>query len=167
MLAPFAVADKRVTGDEERDSEEPQEEEAADVSADLMGWGEALEAPFEQIEKYDSYVRGVSQFDTHQGVKGLEFPRVMVVVSDKEARGFMFAYDKLFGAKEKSQRDLDNEAAGKETTIDRTGRLFYVTCSLAEDSLAIVYYPANPNQVRDAIASTGWFELDEIELLGT
>lgn len=165
VLAPFAVADDGVTGDEEQDDEELQEEEVTGVSAELIGWGEALKAPFEQIEKYDAYVRGVSQFDTHHGVKGLEFPRVMVIVSDEEARGFMFAYDKLFGAKGKSQRDLENEAAGKETTIDRTRRLFYVTCSRAEDSLAIVYYAANPDQARDVISNTGWFEPDEIELL--
>ncbi len=131
----------------------------------LGSWRLALDAPFDQIEKYDRYVRGVSQFDTHQGVKGLEFPRVMVVVSDDEARGFMFAYDKLFGAKEKSKTDLDNEAAGKETTVDRTRRLFYVTCSRAEKSLAVVYYAAQPAQARDAMIRQAWFDADEIELI--
>ena len=125
----------------------------------------ALEAPFDQIERYDRYVRGVSQFDTHQGVKGLEFPRVMVVVSDDEARGFMFAYDKLFETKAKSKTDLENEAAGKETTIDRTRRLFYVTCSRAEQSLAVVYYTADPTLARDAMIRQEWFEPGEIELI--
>ena len=62
----------------------------------------------------------------------------MVVVSDEEARGFMFNYDKLFGAKSRSKADLEHEAAGKETTIDRTRRLFYVMCSRAEKSLPVV-----------------------------
>ena len=131
----------------------------------MGGWRLALEAPFDQIERYDRYVRGLSQFDTHQGVKGLEFPRVMVVVSDDEARGFMFAYDKLFATKAKSKTDLDNEAAGKETTIDRTRRLFYVTCSRAEESLAVVYYAADPALARDAMIRQGWFEAGEIELI--
>ena len=166
VLAPFADADTEEDGNGEDNGAELEEEKDIVIGVELVGWREALEAPFDQIEKYDSYVRGVSQFDTHQGVKGLEFPRVVVVVSDEEARGFMFAYDKLFGAKEKSKTDLENEAAGKETTIDRTRRLFYVTCSRAEDSLAIVYYAVDPHQARDALANTGWFEPAEIELLG-
>jgi DNA helicase-2/ATP-dependent DNA helicase PcrA len=107
----------------------------------------------------------MSQFDTHQGVKGLEFPRVMVIVSDEEARGFMFAYDKLFGTKDKSKTDLENEASGKETTIDRTRRLFYVTCSRAEESLAVVYYANDPALARDAMIRQGWFEQNEIEII--
>ncbi|MCP1197743.1 hypothetical protein NKW84_18150 [Acetobacter senegalensis] len=129
------------------------------------GWRLALEAPFDQIERYDCYIRGVSQFDTHQGVKGLEFPGVMVVVSDEEARGFMFAYDKLFATKAKSKTDLKNEAAGKETTIDRTRRLFHVTCRRAEQSLAVVYYTAEPTMARDAMIPKVWFEPEEIELI--
>lgn len=168
VLAPFAIADEVAlvsnTGGEA--NIEVGEEEEVDLDSELGGWRQALDAPFDQIEKYDRYIRGVSQFDTHQGVKGLEFPRVMVVVSDEEARGFMFAYDKLFGTKEKSKTDLENEAAGKETTIDRTRRLFYVTCSRAEKSLAVVYYAADPGLASGAMVRQGWFAPDEIELFG-
>lgn len=169
VLAPYAAADDIALRDDARGDADAEagEEEAVDLKSELGGWRQALEAPFDQIEKYDRYVRGVSQFDTHQGVKGLEFPRVMVVVSDDEARGFMFAYDKLFGTKEKSKTDLDNEAAGKETTIDRTRRLFYVTCSRAEESLAVVYYAADPVYARDGMIKQGWFRSDEIELVGS
>lgn len=158
ILAPFATADE-VSTDETG-------EEEVDLKSELGAWRQALEAPFDQIEKYDRYVRGVSQFDTHQGVKGLEFPRVMIIVSDDEARGFMFGYDKLFGTKEKSRTDLENEASGKETTIDRTRKLFYVTCSRAEESLAVVYYAVDSALARDAMIRQGWFEPDEIELFG-
>jgi len=164
VLAPFANADEGVSDASGTAENEAGEEEEVDLKSELGGWRQALEAPFDQIEKYDRYVRGISQFDTHQGVKGLEFPRVMVIVSDEEARGFMFAYDKLFGAKEKSKTDLENEAGGKETTIDRTRRLFYVTCSRTEESLAVVYYAAETARARDAMVGQDWFELDEIEL---
>lgn len=161
VLVPFAAADEAALA-----ADEAGEEEDVDRKSELGGWRQALEAPFEQIEKYDLYVTGKSQFDTHQGVKGLEFPRVMVIVSDDESRGFMFAYDKLFGMKEMSKADLENEGAGKETSIDRTRRLFYVTCSRAEESLAVVYYAADPARARDAMAAKGWFNPDEIELFG-
>jgi DNA helicase-2/ATP-dependent DNA helicase PcrA len=38
-----------------------------DASSEAGAWRRALDAPFPEIEKYDRYVRGVSQFDTHQG----------------------------------------------------------------------------------------------------
>ncbi|WBJ99918.1 UvrD-helicase domain-containing protein [Methylocystis parvus] len=136
-----------------------------EAKSETGAWRLALDATLDQIERYDLYVRGLSPFDTHQGVKGLEFPRVMVIVNDEEARGFLFSYEKLFGAKEKSKTDIDNEAAGKETTIERTRRLFYVTCSRAKQSLAIVYYSSSPSVVRDAMIERGWFEPDEIEII--
>lgn len=162
ILAPFVVADE-VDGDK---GDAVAGDEPDDAKSEIGAWRLALDAPFNQIEKYDRYVRGVSQFDTHQGVKGLEFPRVMIVISDEEARGFMFSYGKLMGIKEKSKTDLDNEAAGKETTVDRTRRLFYVTCSRAEESLAIVYYSENPAAARDGMVARGWFEPEEIEMVG-
>ena len=136
-----------------------------DANTEAGAWRRALDAPFPEIEKYDRYVRGVSQFDTHQGVKGREFPRVMVVISDDEARGFLFSYGKLMGTKEKTKTDRDNEAAGNDTSIDRTRRLFYVTCSRAEESLAIIYYSDNPGLARSALLERGWFADDEIEVV--
>lgn len=163
ILAPFGLADAPEAADGEPGADEA--EDAEDAKSETGAWRLALDAPFEQVEKYDRYVRGISQFDTHQGVKGLEFPRVMVIISDEEARGFMFSYGKLMGIKEKSKSDLENEAAGKETTIDRTRRLFYVTCSRAEKSLAIVYYSDNPPAARDALVARGWFTADEVEIV--
>ena len=162
VLAPFTGADEEGDGVV---GEVDDGKEYVDIKSETGAWRLALDAPFDQIDKYDRYVRGVSQFDTHQGVKGLEFPRVMVIISDEEARGFLFNYDKLFGAKEKSRTDLENEAAGKETTIDRTRRLFYVTCSRAEQSLAVVYYAADPAASHEAMIRQGWFEPDEIEIM--
>lgn len=143
----------------------PSPEEEDDAKTENGAWRRALEAPFAVVEKYDRYVRGVSPFDTHQGVKGLEFPRVMVVLSDEEARGFLFAYDKLVGVKEKTKTDLEHEKAGEETSIDRTRRLFYVTCSRAEQSLAIVHYSGDPEATRAALLARGWFDDSEIELI--
>lgn len=160
VLLPFATPDVPDEGDDVADGDE----EEANLKTELGGWRHALEAPLDEVERYDRYVRGDSSFDTHQGVKGLEFPRVMVIVSDEEARGFMFAYDKLFGARGKSETDLKNEAAGKETTIDRTRRLFYVTCSRAEESLAVVYYAEAVEAAHAAMVRLGWFSEDEIEL---
>jgi len=87
------------------------------------------------------------------------------VIDDQEARGFLFSYEKLFGAKAKSDTDAKNEAEGKETTVDRTRRLFYVTCSRAEQSLAVAAYSASPAAVRETVIRQGWFSEDEVEML--
>ena len=74
-------------------------------------------------------------------------------------------YGKLMGIKPKTKGDLENEAAGRETSIDRTRRLFYVTCSRAKESLAIVYYSDNAKNAREQLIARGWFSNDEIELV--
>ena len=109
------------------------------VEEDIRAWVEVMDLPINMVRSYDDYVNHRSQFDTHQGVKGLEFDRVMVIIDDSEIRGFLFSYDKLFGVKDLSDADLRNKENGKETSIERTQRLFYVTCTRAKNSLAVGY----------------------------
>jgi DNA helicase-2/ATP-dependent DNA helicase PcrA len=125
-----------------------------------------LGAPFAQLEAYAAYVRQEAAFDTHQGVKGREFQRVMVVMDDEQSKGFMFKYEKLFGVDPESKTDLENRRQGKDTAIDRVRRLFYVTCSRSMNSLALVAYSSNPTQVRQYAINQGWFAPEEIEVLG-
>lgn len=125
----------------------------------------ALSVPFDQLEKYSAYVTDNTQFATHQGVKGLEFPRVMVIMDDAEAKGFLFSYEKLFGAKGQTDTDIKNEHEGKDTGIMRTMRLFYVACTRAEKSLAVVAYTKNKEAVKNTAILNGWFTDEEIELL--
>jgi len=109
-----------------------------------------LAAPFSQVEPLREYLAGRARFDTHQGVKGLEFDRVMVIMDDTEARGFMFKYEDLFGGK----------TEGK--VLEATRRLFYVTASRAMKSLALVAYSSNPARVKRFVLDQGWFSEDEV-----
>ncbi|MCL1665574.1 UvrD-helicase domain-containing protein [Elizabethkingia ursingii] len=129
----------------------------------LSSWISALSANFSEIIKYSEYINEESTFGTHQGVKGLEFDRVMVIIDDEESRGFMFSYDKLFGIKLLSDSDKKNLEEGKETGIDRTIRLFYVACSRAKESLAIVAYTDDPKTLKKNLIDYGWFADDEME----
>lgn len=122
----------------------------------------ALNSPFSEVERYWEYINGQASFDTHQGVKGLEFERVMVIIDDNAARSNTFSYDKLFGFEPKSDTDIKNESEGKDTTLDRTRRLLYVTCSRAMDSLAIVYYTDDVDKTFSALSTTEWFDAEEI-----
>lgn len=113
--------------------------------------GKFLEAPFSQVEPFASYLSDKAHFGTHQGVKGLEFDRVMVIMDDEEARGFLFKYEYLFGGKSSSEK-----------IVDATRRLFYVTCSRTKQSLALVAYTSAPERVKAFVLQEGWFSDDEI-----
>ena len=146
-----------------RTNEKFVDDDSEDERDNLIdAWDEALKSPFNQLVKYADYISDNSSFGTHQGVKGLEFPRVMVILDDDEARGFLFSYEKLFGAKVLTSTDQRNIKEGKETSIDRTRRLFYVTCSRAEKSLAIVAYTKAPKDVKSFVISQEWFLEDEV-----
>lgn len=129
------------------------------------GWSHLFETPWPQIARYRDYLNGEAELATHQVVKGSEFPHVMVVMDDHEARGFLFSYDKVFGAEPLSKGDNENIATGKETTVDRTLRLLYVTCSRAEESLALVLWAGNRAAAAEAMIAAGWFQPEEIALL--
>ena len=128
---------------------EPEDRESKRLSA-IKAF---LEAPFSQVEPFTTYMSGNGHFDTHQGVKGLEFDRVMVIMDDSEARGFLFKYDNLFGGKSTG-----------DPSIDGTRRLFYVTCSRAKQSLALVAYSSDPQRVKHFALTEGWFAEEEIVL---
>ncbi|SFW87342.1 UvrD-helicase domain-containing protein [Chitinophaga sancti] len=155
----------RPKNDDKNIEKNESDKEFVSSNEELLAWENALSQPFSQIERYNDYLSENSKFGTHQGVKGLEFPRVMVIIDDEEARGFLFSYDKLFGAKEMSATDLKNKEAGKDTGIDRTNRLFYVACSRACDGLAIVCYTDNPGAVKKSALTYNWFLESEIEIM--
>ena len=136
-----------------------------ETDEELSAWTKVMDLPIGMIKRYDDYVNQRTRFDTHQGVKGLEFDRVMVIIDDSEAKGFLFSYDKLFGIKDLTDTDKRNLAEGKETSIERTQRLFYVTCTRAKNSLAVVMYTDNPEGVKAESIRKGWFHDDEIDIM--
>lgn len=136
-----------------------------DDTPEFKAWVEAMQMPLVQIKMYDDYVNDRTSYATHQGVKGLEFPRVMVLIDDNEAKGYTFSYDKLFEVVPLSPTDIKNRELGKENTIDRTSRLFYVTCTRAKESLAIVMYTSDPEKAKETAINNDWFTDSEIQII--
>jgi DNA helicase II / ATP-dependent DNA helicase PcrA len=158
-LSPFVDVEKSatsVTDAEDTPEEGPEEHPEASLSS-LRAWRAFLETPYIQVKPFAEYVSDKGPYGTHQGVKGLEFERVLVVLDDSEAKGFMFSYERLLGAKPSTET-----AAGGETGIDRTRRLLYVTCTRAQKSLALVAYTENPDILATGVQRQGWFAPDEI-----
>lgn len=141
----------------------PRKETETDDARRRRGWCALFNAPWPELDRYRRYLAGNSELATHQVVKGSEFTHVMVVMDDKEAGGTQVSYDKLFGSTELGERDLENIQAGKETTIDRSLRLLYVTCSRARESLALVLWAENPDEALEfARHKSDWFAAEEV-----
>lgn len=142
---------------------EADTENEADTA--IHAWKKALAFPFSQIQHLNQYVNRKSGFYTHQGVKGEEFPRVLVIIDDTSSKGFLFSYDKALGIKEKTAIDIRHEQEGKDTTIARTLRLLYVTCTRATKSLALICYSDNPSKLKSLLLRKEFFTENEVILL--
>lgn len=136
------------------------------LSEELNCWLNVFEVKFSEVEKYFLYVTGASGFETHQGVKGLEYRRVFTILDDSASSGFMFKYDKLFGVAPLTPKDKENIKAGKDSAVSRPQRLFYVACSRAKDSLAVLSYSQDLMQVKKHAIDSKWFDESEIIEIG-
>ncbi|WP_395764780.1 UvrD-helicase domain-containing protein [Stutzerimonas balearica] len=167
-LRPFVangaeVDDIESAGDESTPGEEDAPEEKSPAS--LEAWRAFLETPYRQVIPFAEYVSDNGPLGTHQGVKGLEFERVLVILDDSEARGFLFSYDKLFEATPATGVSRKPPADTAEDGTVRTRRLLYVTCTRAQKSLALVAYTKDPEALIAAALRNNWFTAEEIERL--
>jgi DNA helicase II / ATP-dependent DNA helicase PcrA len=131
-------------------------------SGDSAALQKLLHAPISELWGYRKYIEEQSPFETHQGVKGAEFTRVLTIIDDEEGRHSQFSYGKLFGITPPSDTDQANLRDGKETTIDRTRRLLYVCCSRAGRDLAVVFFADNPAAAHEAISNLGLFPAEDV-----
>lgn len=111
----------------------------------------------DELWAYRRYFSEESPFATHHGVKGAQFERVLVVIDDEEAGFSQYSYGKYFGYVPLSDKDEANIAAGEESVLDRTRRLFYVCCSRAMKDLAVVVFAPDVVAARAALNAQNLF----------
>jgi DNA helicase-2/ATP-dependent DNA helicase PcrA len=140
-------------------------DENTEASEAIKALREGLNIPFTELIAYWNYVNDNTQFSTHQGIKGLEYDRVTVIIDDENAGGFLFSYEKLFGVTAISETDKKNASEGKDNAISRTLRLLYVICTRAKESLALIVYTGNVDVVKKTAIDYGWFAAEEIEFV--
>lgn len=124
-----------------------------------------FDVPVKQFKGYRTYIQDESTFATQQGIKGTEYERVITVLDDEEGTNNLFSYDKLFGLKDLSDTDKENIDEGKDYSVPRTRRLFYVSCSRATKSLAVIYFTSEQIQTSVKIRESGIFDEADIHLL--
>ncbi len=126
-------------GDDEQDTDAAQE-----LSREIAAMEAFLRCPATEFWGYRTYINEKSPFSTQHGIKGAEFDRVLVILDDEEGAAYrQFSYDKYFGLKPLSDGDIQNRREGKETSIDRTRRLFYVCCTRALQDLVVVMFTSD------------------------
>jgi DNA helicase-2/ATP-dependent DNA helicase PcrA len=156
-LDPNAAAPAQPDQAPDDDAQEDDESGKEMASMDAF-----LACPANQLFPYQTYISERSPFATQQGIKGAEFDRVLVVLDDAESTHFQFSYEKYLGLKALSDSDREHIDAGEETTVDRTRRLFYVSCTRALKDLAVVLFTADPERAQAHIRQLGLFEDDSI-----
>lgn len=162
FVTPSEKSEAALQSDQTGAMQEIEAEPEGRDESEIAAWAEALETNFFQIRNYKDYIDENSIYRTHQGVKGNEFERVMVVMDDDEAGGFLFSYEQYFGAKELSRASQKKRDEGKETGLDRTRRLFYVTSTRAKNSFAHVIYTSDVTKVRKNLIEKKFGREDEI-----
>lgn len=161
-LDPEAALPAPLVEEVENDDDQDEDESGKEMTA----MDAFLRCPAIQLMAYETYISERSPFGTQQGIKGAEFNRVLVVLDDEESTHFQFSYEKYLGLQEPSDRDRENLEAGEETTVDRTRRLFYVSCTRAMKELAVVLFTADPIEAEAHIRTLHLFENDAIHTAG-
>jgi len=144
--------------------EVPEDEPREETEKELAAMDAFLACRASQFWGYYRYVNDQSPFSTHQGIKGAEFDRVLVILDDDEGTHVQFSYEKYFGIKELSERDEENLREGKDSTVDRTRRLFYVCCTRALKDLTVALFTANVELAREKVLALGLFDPEMIHL---
>lgn len=151
---PFDLtADGR--GDRDEDPTDALVEEGPQIPSESIE--SFLDCPFEQVMLYHRHLTVESPYSTQHGVKGAEFPRVLVVLDDEEGKFTQFSYDVFLG-----QKEATPSKDGGETTFERTLRLFYVCCSRATTDLAVAYFTADPEKAYTGQQTAGLFAPEDV-----
>jgi DNA helicase-2/ATP-dependent DNA helicase PcrA len=101
---------------------------------------------FEEVEHLFNYTEDFTPYSTQAGIKGAEFENVFVSLDNGGWSSYSF--EGLFNGKE-----------SKQSVIDRTRMMFYVSCTRAMERL-VVYF-VDPN---DAVLerASSWFGSDSV-----
>jgi DNA helicase-2/ATP-dependent DNA helicase PcrA len=111
-----------------------------------------------QLSPYASFISKNTAFSTQHGVKGEEYPKVMVVYDDVEASWNQYNFGKT----------LTPVTAGEPTDgqRERGRKLTYVSFSRALEDLRVLFFTANPEAARDELIENGLLKLEQIEIVG-
>lgn len=132
--------------------EEDHAEEKSDWLADQyfdMGTGE--------LQAYCDFIENNTAYSTQHGVKGEDYPNVLVVFDDVEASWNHYNYNKL----------LTPMVSGIPTPgqSDRSKKLAYVCFSRAQINLRILLFTKDPISAKQELVGRGYFTDNQVVLI--
>ena len=115
-----------------------------------------FEMPTTEIAHYASFMTENTPYSTQHGVKGEEYPKVIVVYDDIEAAWTQYSFSKL----------LTPQTTGHPTDgqRDRGRRLAYVSFSRALVDLRVLLFTADPEAAKDELIAIGLLDASQIEI---
>ncbi|NMY26965.1 ATP-dependent helicase [Pseudomonas sp. WS 5021] len=142
-------------------SRSPREEEYDDEIhyLDKADWlcDEFFKLTCEELPPLYKFINKMTPYSTQHGVKGDEFPKVLVVFDDVEANWNQYSFSKLFTPKTAGREPTD----GQKT---KSYNLAYVCFSRAAKDLKIMIFSSNPEAAKREIESSGLFDSAKITL---
>jgi DNA helicase II / ATP-dependent DNA helicase PcrA len=109
-----------------------------------------------EVAAYASFVGKNTAFSTQHGVKGEEYPKVLVVYDDVEAGWHNYNFGKLLTPGISGVGTDKQEARGR--------KLAYVSFSRALEDLRVLFFTTNPEAACAELISKGLLTADQIEL---
>lgn len=107
-----------------------------------------------ELEPYCDFVLKNTAFSTQHGVKGEEYPDVLVVFDDIEAAWSNYSFSKLLTP--------NTSGAPTEGQLRRSKRLAYVCFSRAKENLRILLYTTNSTAARKELLQQGLFAESDV-----
>jgi DNA helicase-2/ATP-dependent DNA helicase PcrA len=111
----------------------------------------------DEIPAYCNFILKNTPFSTQHGVKGEEYPNVLVVFDDVEAAWNNYSFSKL----------LTPRTAGAPTDgqRDRGRKLAYVCFSRAMEHLRVLLFTPNPDAARQELTDGGLLQAEQIQVV--
>lgn len=109
-----------------------------------------------EIAHYTSFITNNTAFSTQHGVKGEEYPKVLVVYDDVEANWNNYSFGKI----------LTPQTSGEPTDGQRARgqKLAYVSFSRALQDLRVLFFTSNPEAARQELHEKLLLEPEQIEI---
>jgi len=126
-------------------------EEKGDWLADAF-----FEMPTGELIAYIDFILQNTPYSTQHGVKGEEFPDVVVVYDDVEAGWYNYNFTRL----------LTPQTAGEPTDgqRERGRKLAYVSFSRARENLKVLLFTTDPNACKNELIERGLFDESQISI---
>jgi DNA helicase-2/ATP-dependent DNA helicase PcrA len=118
---------------------------------------EFLRMPLTEIDKYCDFLSDNTEFSTQHGVKGEQYPNVLVVFDDVGSAWTNYNFSKTLTPK------TEGEATERQKRLSTN--LAYVCFSRAENDLRIVMYTTNPKAAKAELIELGLLAEEQIETM--